>query len=126
MRTFIQLRDGIGYATVNTTGEPDHSVTPDHTTVVEVFTDNPEQFLCKKYNSETSTWTDTPIIKYAIVDEEGFIVEFKSTFFESEIKNNPIINSKISGSHKWDGTSWYVPESIQAEPLLPVVEEPTE
>ena len=42
MRTFIQLRDNIGYATLNTpTNMPDHTVTPDHTTAVEVFTDNP-------------------------------------------------------------------------------------
>ena len=112
MRTFIQLKDKIGYATVNTMGEPDHSVTPNDTTVVEVFTDNPEQFLYKTYNLETNTWTDTPIIKYAIVDENGFIVEFKSTVFQSEIKNNPIIDLKITGSYKWNGTSWINPEDI--------------
>ena len=65
MRTFIQLRNSVGYAIVITPeGEPDHSVTPDHTTAVEVFTENPDQFLNKKYNEETSTdpWTAAAVL----------------------------------------------------------------
>ena len=64
MRTFIQFRDDIASAYVQTPGE---------TSGVEVFTDNPEQFLGKKLTIE-GIWIDADEIKYAIVDEDGKLI----------------------------------------------------
>jgi hypothetical protein len=81
MRTFIQLRNGVGYASVITpTDEPDHTITPDHTTAIEVFTADPDQFLKKKYDAETKTWSDAPVYRYAEVNNDGVPVEIKRTF----------------------------------------------
>jgi len=91
MRTFIQLRDGIGFAHIFTEGEPDHTVTPDHTTAVEVFTDNADQFLKKKYDEETKTWTETPLIRWAEINEDGVPIEIRRTFFIHEVPHASLI-----------------------------------
>ena len=62
MRTFIQLHDNIGWAVVRSNDVPDHTNTPANITIVEVFTSEPEQFLKKKYNPETTSWSDVDLI----------------------------------------------------------------
>ena len=113
MRTFIQLRDGIGFATINTTGEPDHSVTPDHTTAVEVFTDNPDQFLRKAYNAETGTWYDAPIIRFAEYNENGDLTEIRRTVFVHEIPNYAAVMPDEADSRwKFIDGAWQEPVFI--------------
>jgi len=115
MRTFIQLRNGIGYATINTSGELDHSVTPNHTTAVEVFTDNPEQFLCKTYNAETNTWTDTPIIRFAEINENGELIEIRRTVFTHEIPNNTVVMpNEANNLWKFINGEWVEPPVVLA------------
>ena len=112
MRTFIQLRDGIAYATLITpTDSPDHTVTPDHTTAIEVFTDSPDQFLGKRYNESTKTWSDAPKLKYAVLNSDGFIIEIRETIFEheTELPNHQDWDGSISPSWKWNGTEWVDP-----------------
>jgi hypothetical protein len=117
MRTFIQLRDGIGYATLNTpTNAPDHTVTPDHTIAVEVFTDNPEQFLGKKYNAETGLWSDAPIIRYAELNENGMPIEIRKTYFPHTIPNDIFIMPDEADA------SWKVIDGKWVAPTLEVTE----
>jgi hypothetical protein len=99
MRTFIQLKDGIGWASVNTTGEIEG---------VEVFTDNPEQFLGKKLTTQ-GTWVDTEEIKYAIVDEDGNIIEVRKTVYPSVVENNPIMSAEVKPNWKWNGSEFIAP-----------------
>ena len=124
MRTFIQLRDGVGYATINTTGEPDHTVTPDHTTAVEVFIDNPEQFLYKEYNAETKEWTDAPVIRFAEINQRGELIEIRRTVFTHEIPNNAVVMSdEVDGSWKFINGEWVAPVIVGVEPTI-VEEQP--
>ena len=124
MRTFIQLRNGVGYATVITpTDEPDHSVTPDDITAIEVFTDNPDEFLKKKYNSETKSWSDAPLIIWALVNSNGVMTEIGRTCFEHEIPSNAlIVPESVDGSYKWIDGEWVAPvinvpsEQVEPEP----------
>ena len=118
MRTFIQLRDGIAYAVINTTGEPDHSTTPDHTTAVEVFTAEPDQFLRKAYNAETGTWYDAPIIRFAEYNENGDLIEIRRTVFAHEIPNNAaVMPDEADGSWKFIDGAW-------VEPIIYIEPEP--
>lgn len=92
MRTFIQLRDGIGYATVITpTDAPDHTVTPDDTTAIEVFTENADQFLKMQYDAETKSWSEAPLIRWAEVNEDGVPIEIRRTVFIHEVPNPSLI-----------------------------------
>jgi hypothetical protein len=119
MKTFIQLLDGIGFAVINTAnGEPDHSVTPDNTTAIEVEIDNPEQFLNKKYNADTKTWSDAELIYYADVDSKGKPIEIKRTYFAHEAEGKPILTEDIDHTWTWNGTEWEKPY-IDAEETTP-------
>jgi hypothetical protein len=126
MRTFIQLRDGIGFASLATPySEPDHSVTPDHTTAVEVFTDNPDQFLGKQYNAETKSWSDAPLIRYAELNENGIPIEICRTFFAHTIPSNAAIMPDEADSNwqvingQWVAPIIYVDSQvIQPEPQV--------
>lgn len=111
MRTFIQLRDGVGYATIITpTDAPDHTATPDHTTAVEVFTDNPDQFLKMKYDAETKSWSEAPIIRYAEINSNGDIIEIKYTVYTHEIDHDTkLMEADTTTFHKWRDGEWVLP-----------------
>ena len=98
MKTFIQLKDGIGFACVSTTGETDG---------IEVTTDNPEFFINKKY--ENGEWAEPSVIWYAIVNSKGRITEIKNTVFPSIVGNNPVIEEDINPESIWDGTNFTLP-----------------
>jgi len=109
MRTFIQLRDGVGYATlVVPEGEPDHTITPDHTTAVEVFTADPDQFLKKKYDEKTKTWSDAEVLVWAEISPSGAIMQINRTVFEHEIKG-PLITPEVEPHWKWIDGEWVKP-----------------
>jgi hypothetical protein len=118
MRTFIQLKNGVGFATiiVPTDSEPDHSVTPDDTTAIEVFTDNPDQFLKKQYNAETKSWTDAPLIRFAEVDENGTVIEIKKTYFEHEV-TGPILGNDVVTNSTWVDGAWVPPRVVSPVPI---------
>lgn len=124
MRTFVQLRDGIGYAVINTTGEPDHSTTPDHTTAVEVFTADPDQFLRKAYNA--GMWLDAPIIRFAEYNEKGDLIEIRRTVFAYEVpQNGAVMPDDADGSWKFIDGTWVEPV-IYVEPAPQVMIESSE
>jgi hypothetical protein len=119
MRTFIQLRNGIGYATINTpVNAPDHSVTPDNTTAIEVESGTGEFYLNKKY--EDGVWSVIDVIKWAQVDEDGVVVEIKRTYFADEV-NGPLIDDTYTPNSKWIDNTW-VPFSIWYPSTQPSVE----
>lgn len=113
MRTFIQLRDNIGFATVQVPeGEPDHTITPDHTTAIEVFTDNPDQFLNKYYDVASNSWSDAPLLTYAIVANDGSIVEIRNTYFTFDV-HGPLIDSNTPLNSKWINGEWVSPTPVE-------------
>ena len=107
MRTFIQLKDNIGWAVVNTPGETDG---------IEVDSGTGDFYVGKLYSN--SEWSIAPLIRYAIVNESGNIVELRETKYSSEVGSWPEWNSEIPTTWKWIDGSWIDP--------TPVVEEPTE
>ncbi len=120
MRTFIQLRNNVGYATlVVPVGEPDHTVTPDDTTAIEVFTDNPDQFLKMKYDEKTKTWSEANLIIYAVLNDKGNPIEIRRTVFVHEAEGLPILTEsllrEISPDWTWDGEKWNIPNIVEAE-----------
>jgi hypothetical protein len=95
MRTFIQLKDGIGWASVNTTGEVEGSI--------EVESGTGDFYIKKKY--EDGVWSEANIIKFAEINEDGSIIEIRRTYFLSEV-NGPIMNLDTKNSSKWVNGQW--------------------
>ena len=113
MRTFVQLKDGIGFAFVNTTGETDG---------IEVASGTGEQYLTKKY--ENGVWSDAPVIWFAEINNDGNIIELKKTFFSSEIGNLPILTPDVKPTSRWVNGAWE--HVIDVEPIVPAIEAPQE
>jgi hypothetical protein len=131
MRTFIQLRNGVGYATVITPeGAPDHSVTPDDTTAIEVFTDNPDQFLKMKYDAETKSWSEAEYIVYADFDHEGRLTDIRRTYFVHETEGKAILTSEVKPDWRWVDGEWVKPyieaEEVVASITAPYIDPETE
>jgi len=80
MKTFIQLKDNIGWASVNTDGEVQGSI--------EVEAGTGDSYIGKKYID--GSWSDAELIKYAIVDAEGTVIEVKQTYYPSEVTGTVI------------------------------------
>jgi hypothetical protein len=113
MRTFIQVRDNVGFAVIHTTGELDHTVTPDHTTAIEVFTSDADQFLKKKYDPTTQTWSDAPILRYAEINSAGEIIEIKRTVFEHEVdKDTKLMDDHVTAAYVWKDGQWLSPLEV--------------
>lgn len=118
MRTFIQFKDDVAFSTVQTPGE---------TEGVEVFTDNPEQFLKKKFVD--NAWVDAPLIRYAILDDTNTVVQIEKTYFPSLVGDNIVIEDgdNVSINSVWDGVNFSQPtsyvESIRiTEPTVDEIE----
>lgn len=109
MKTFIQLKDNVTFAIVNTDGE---------TEGIEVPYGSGEDYINKKY--ENGQWSDAPLIVYAEVNNEGRMIEIHRTYFESEVGNNPVLTSDIGYNFKWLNGEWVNPdEVIDAEIINP-------
>ena len=106
MRTFIQLKDNVTFAIVNTDGE---------TEGIEVPYGTGENFLKKKY--QDGEWNDAPLITYAEVNSKGGIMEVRHTYFESEVGNNPTLNQDTDYSFKWVDGEWVANEIIDVEAI---------
>jgi hypothetical protein len=99
MRTFIQFKDNIASSYIQTIEE---------TNGVEVFTDNPDEFIGKILN-ENGTWVVADEIKYAILNEDGNISEIRKTLYSSIVGDNPIMDIDVKSNWKWDGTKFTAP-----------------
>lgn len=99
MRTFIQLKDGIGWASVNTPEVIEGSIEVEHGTG--------DFYIKKKY--EDGVWSQAELIKYASIDEEdGSILEIARTYYPSEVKG-PIMTSEVTAESKWINNAWVHP-----------------
>ena len=101
MRTFIQLKDNVGFAAVNTTGQ---------TEGIEVEFGTGDQYIGKLYSN--SEWSAAPTITYAILNQNGNIVELRQTKYSSEVGSWPEWNSEIPTTWKWIDGSWVDPNPI--------------
>lgn len=122
MRTFIQTHDDVAFAILHSEGEPDHSVTPDHITAVEYEGENPEQFIGKKYNTNTKTWHDAEVYVYAILDEKGRAMEIRRTVYQHEADGYPLWEEGLRPDHYWANGKWNDPkddEVIDVEEVTP-------
>jgi hypothetical protein len=104
MKTFIQLKDGIGFAFIDT---------PNETDGIEVSFGTGESYLNKQLINDE--WVEAPIIKYANLGTDGRIVEVLSTVFSSVVGDNPIIPEGLDLLSTWNGTSWVAPQSSDEE-----------
>lgn len=104
MKTFIQLKDGIGWAFVNTDGNIEGAI--------EVEFNSGESYIKKKY--ENGVWLDSEVIRYAEVNENGNIIEIKRTNFPSDV-SGPIMESEITAAHTWVDGAWVAPEVIEIQ-----------
>lgn len=95
MRTFIQLKDGIGWASVNTTGEIEGSI--------EVESGTGDFYIKKKY--EDGVWSEADIIKFAEVNDDGSIIEIHRTYFSSEV-TGPVMSEGTKSDSKWIDGTW--------------------
>ena len=95
MRTFIQLKDGIGWASVNTTGEIEGAI--------EVESGTGDFYIKKKY--ENGVWSDADIIKFAEINDDGSIIEIRRTYFLSEV-TGPIMSEGVKSDSKWIDGAW--------------------
>jgi acyl-coenzyme A synthetase/AMP-(fatty) acid ligase len=101
MKTFIQLKDEIGFAFVNTVG---------NTEGIEVSFGTGENYLGQLYSN--GQWSVAPTIEYAIINEDGNIIELRKTKFPSELGPWPEWNSEIPTTWNWIDGSWVDPNPI--------------
>lgn len=104
MRTFIQLKDGIGWASVNTTGEIENAI--------EVESGTGDFYIKKKY--ENGVWSEADIIKFAEINDDGSIIEIRRTYFSSEV-TGPIMLQDTKNDSKWIDGAW-----VNSEIILPI------
>lgn len=123
MTTYIQLRNNVGFAVVQSNGELDHSVTPDHTTAIIVESENPDQFLKQKYDTEKKTWSPAPVFKVAEINEGGDIVEIRHTVFTHEIDEDTILMPEdITHMDKYVDGEWVKYQEVIKPPVIEMVE----
>jgi hypothetical protein len=106
MRTFIQLKDSVGFATVNTSGETDG---------IEVEPGTGDQYIGQLYSN--GEWSAAPIINYAILDQQGNIIELRSTQFPLDRGSWPEWNNEIPTNWRWVDGSWVDPNPIIETPV---------
>ncbi len=75
MRTFVQLKDGIGWASVNTTGEIEGSI--------EVEPGTGDFYIKKKY--ENGSWVEAPLIYFVTQSIDNIVHQVSSTVFSSDV-----------------------------------------
>jgi hypothetical protein len=105
MKTFIQLKDSVGFASVNTPGE---------TEGIEVPFGSGDDYLGQLYLN--GSWSVSPTIEYAIIDEHGSIIELRQTKFRSDLGPWPEWNNEIPVTWKWIDGAWIDPNPIIEEP----------
>jgi hypothetical protein len=101
MRTFIQLKDGIGWASVNTLTEIEGSI--------EVEAGTGDFYIKKTYND--GIWSNAELIKYAELNDDGSIIEIKRTYFPSDV-TGPIVTVDTLTTSKWIDGAWVAPTPV--------------
>ena len=97
MRTFVQLKDGVAFAYVDTDGEAPG---------IEVEFGTGESYIKKQYKD--GSWSDAELIVFAEVSESGSILEVKRTYFSSEVGGNPMVEPGLDLTSKWVDGEWRI------------------
>ena len=126
MRHYVQLKDGVVVAHIETANE-----IPTSDTIIEVD-ENGESFLTKEHKD--GNFVDAEKLRYAIVDtaDNNVVLEIKETYFSSEMdKDNgkyvdPSI--KVTTGWFWNGeegsaSSFLSPEQFSIENQQPIIVE---
>ena len=103
MKTFIQLKDGIGWASITTHGEIKDGI--------EVDLGTGDFYIKKKYAD--GVWTEADLIQYAEVNNEGEIIEIKRTYYSSEV-DGPILTADTKLTSKWINDAWANPVVVDS------------
>jgi hypothetical protein len=100
MKTFIQLKDNVAWAYIDTESETDG---------IEVESGTGESYINKKY--ENGSWSDAEKIYYAEIDSKtGRVFEIKNTYFISEVKDNVIMPANANSLWSYIDGSWVEPQ----------------
>lgn len=97
MKHYVQLKDGVVFATISSDKELELS-----DTVIEVM-DNPDSYINKGYNGEN--FVDPEQLRYAILDGNT-VIEIRKTYFPSDIEKDSgvLINSDaVKVLWEWNG-----------------------
>jgi hypothetical protein len=116
MKNYVQLKDGIVFAAHQSQFDVDDSG-PNVWLVEEDASDK----LNKAYNTNTRTFSDAPLIKYALLDSNNTVVRILSTVFSSEVNGPIITNDSVKVLSTWDGENFIPNETIPVPPAQEVV-----
>ena len=112
MKQFVNLKDGIVFASHESTTEID--VEGDDIYQVE---GKASDYLGMKYNN--GIFTEAPIIRYAILDKHNTVVTINKTIFSSEVGSNIIIDDEdVEVLWTWNGTSFERPFEVGQQNLI--------
>lgn len=102
MKTYVQLKDSIGFAYVNTENETDG---------IEVPFGEGDEYIFRLYTN--GEWGEkAPLIWFAEINYDGSIIELRKTRFISEVGDNPIITPDIKMTSKWINGEWVQPPTV--------------
>jgi hypothetical protein len=117
MKHYVQLKDGVVFAAHQSTGDVDDSG-PNVWPVDEDGSDK----IGKLYDN--GNFSDAPLIKYAILDEDGTVISIEKTLYSSDVKDNPIIsNADVKVLWTWNGSDFVAPSVVQ--PVEVIIAEQT-
>lgn len=123
MKTFIQTYNNIGFAIIYTNEGPDHSVTPEEITAIDITgQENPESLIGKRYEPANQTWVDAQLYKFALVNDSGDIIEINKTVYTHEIDVNAILMPEgVDFKYKYINGEWLAPSfelPVEPAPLM--------
>lgn len=110
MNNYVQLKDGVVFATLVTAGEILESES-----IVKVDVD-PELLLNKKYDGKS--FLDAEYIKYAVIDRNNTVVAINKTLYSSEIYGPIINNDDVEVLWTWDGNTFNPPVIIEPTEIV--------
>lgn len=117
MNKYVQLKDGVVFATLSTAGEIEESIS-----IVKVDVD-PETLLNKKY--ENNVFVDAQLIKYAVLDpNNNTVIAIYRTMFSSEVSGPIILTDNVDILWTWDGQSFNPPPVPQLETIEEITSDP--
>jgi hypothetical protein len=114
MRHYVQLKDGVVFAAHQSTSEVDDSG-PNVWPVDEDGSDK----VGKLYDN--GNFSDAPLIKYAILDEDGTVISIEKTVYSSEVGDNLVIsNPDVKVLWKWNGSDFIAPAVVEPVEVVPL------
>jgi hypothetical protein len=102
MKHYVQLKDGVVFATHSSPTSVDDS----GPNVWEVESDGSDK-LGKLYSN--GQFLDAPLIKYAIIDSNGTVLYIKETVYSSDVTGPIITSNDVSVFWTWDGENFTNP-----------------